>query len=93
VTTDLIKVAIMVACAGWNVRGSYKLWRNGLHCANCARKGRPVYAVLLAVGSAMGASYFVDGYWIAGAMASVIIASFVFDLAYINRYLDRQEKL
>jgi hypothetical protein len=94
VTADLvIKVAIMVACAGLNIGGSYKLWRNGLHCANCARRGRPVYAILLAVGSAMAASYFVGGDWITGAAASVIIASFSFDLAYINRYLDRQEKL
>jgi len=93
VTSDLIRVAIMVGCAGFNIRGSYRLWRNGLHCANCARLGRPVYAVLLTVGSAMTAAYFVGGDWIAGAAAGVIIASFVFDLAYINRFLDRQEKL
>jgi hypothetical protein len=93
VTSDLIKVVIMTACAGFNVRGSYKLWRDGLHCANCARIGRPIYAVLLAAGSAIAAASFVNGDWIEGTAAGVIVASFVFDLAYVNRFLDRQEKL
>jgi hypothetical protein len=94
VTSDLIiKVAIMVGCAGFNLRGSYRLWRDGLHCATCARMGRPVYAVLLAAGSAMAAACFVNGDWIEGTAAGVIVASFVFDFAFINRFLDRQEKL
>jgi hypothetical protein len=93
VTSDLIGLVVMVACAGWNVRGSYRLWRKGLHCANCARKGQPTYALLLAFGSAAAASYFVNGAWLVGAVTCVLVASFAFDLAYINRFLDRQEKL
>lgn len=73
-----------------NVRGSYVLWRKGLHCPAHARQGRAVYAVILLVGSALTAGYFGSGDWIAGAVGVVIVGSFVFDLTLINRYLDRE---
>jgi hypothetical protein len=90
---DWIMLVVVTGCAVFNVQGSYKLWRNGLHCPVCARQGRWVYALLLLIGSAMAAGYFRGGDWVTGAAAAVIVGTFFFDLAYINRYLDRQESL